>query len=118
MSIKGLVEEGQEVIITALPLYHIFALTANCLTFAQYGAKNVLIQFYLRQEFQPQSKSIMQLFISQKDINEVSEHRQDHGFGNYEQTIQFQDAAIVHDELGMWEDAGRFRILAQQSASI
>ena len=30
-------------LITALPLYHIFALTANCFTFFQIGAKNVLI---------------------------------------------------------------------------
>ncbi|MEE9322302.1 MAG: AMP-binding protein [Granulosicoccus sp.] len=36
-------EEGQETIITALPLYHIFALTANCLTFMKLGAMNVLI---------------------------------------------------------------------------
>lgn len=33
----------QDVIITALPLYHIFSLTANCLTFLKAGAKNVLI---------------------------------------------------------------------------
>ena len=37
------IEEGREVIITALPLYHIFALTANCLAFMKFGAKNVLI---------------------------------------------------------------------------
>ncbi len=36
-------EEGKEVIITALPLYHIFALTANCLVFLMMGARNVLI---------------------------------------------------------------------------
>jgi len=35
--------EGGEVIITALPLYHIFSLTANCLTFFKIGATNVLI---------------------------------------------------------------------------
>ncbi len=35
--------EGREVIITALPLYHIFSLTANCLTFFKIGATNVLI---------------------------------------------------------------------------
>jgi long-chain acyl-CoA synthetase len=35
--------EGEELIITALPLYHIFALTANCLTFMKIGASNVLI---------------------------------------------------------------------------
>jgi long-chain acyl-CoA synthetase len=35
--------EGAEVIITALPLYHIFALTANCLAFMKIGAQNVLI---------------------------------------------------------------------------
>lgn len=37
------VKEGEEVIVTALPLYHIFSLTANCLTFLKIGAVNVLI---------------------------------------------------------------------------
>jgi long-chain acyl-CoA synthetase len=37
------VEEGRELIVTALPLYHIFALTANCLIFMSLGAHNVLI---------------------------------------------------------------------------
>lgn len=37
------VRDGEEVIITALPLYHIFSLTANCLTFFKIGATNVLI---------------------------------------------------------------------------
>jgi len=35
--------ESRETIITALPLYHIFALTANCLTFIHLGGSNVLI---------------------------------------------------------------------------
>lgn len=35
--------EGKEVIVTALPLYHIFALTANCLTFMKIGGHNLLI---------------------------------------------------------------------------
>lgn len=35
--------KGQEIIVTALPLYHIFSLTANCLTFMKYGGENVLI---------------------------------------------------------------------------
>lgn len=34
---------GNQIVITALPLYHIFALTANCLTFLTLGATNVLI---------------------------------------------------------------------------
>ncbi len=34
---------GAEIIITALPLYHIFSLTANCLTFSSIGGLNVLI---------------------------------------------------------------------------
>lgn len=33
----------KEIIVTALPLYHIFALTANCLTFFKVGATNILI---------------------------------------------------------------------------
>lgn len=34
---------GPQTVITALPLYHIFALTANCLVFLKLGARNVLI---------------------------------------------------------------------------
>jgi len=34
---------GEEVIITALPLFHIFALMANALTYFRFGATNVLI---------------------------------------------------------------------------
>lgn len=33
----------EEVVIIALPLYHIFSLTANCLTFLNKGAKHILI---------------------------------------------------------------------------
>lgn len=36
-------KEGQEVAIAALPMYHIFALTLNCLGLLRYGAENVLI---------------------------------------------------------------------------
>ena len=36
-------DDSTEVIITALPMYHIFALTANCLTFMYIGGTNVLI---------------------------------------------------------------------------
>lgn len=35
--------QGNEIIITALPLYHIFSLTANCLYFTSVGGLNVLI---------------------------------------------------------------------------
>ena len=34
---------GGRVVVTALPLYHIFALTTNCLAFLPLGARNVLI---------------------------------------------------------------------------
>jgi len=37
------VRQGEEVIITAIPLYHIFALTANCLVFMKFGGLNHLI---------------------------------------------------------------------------
>jgi len=43
ISNDGKVQEGNETIITALPLYHIFALTANCLTYMRLGAHNILI---------------------------------------------------------------------------
>ena len=41
--ISTLIEEGKETIITPLPLYHIFSLTANCFVFGSIGARNVLI---------------------------------------------------------------------------
>lgn len=40
---KPLLKEGQEICITALPMYHIFSLTVNCLSFMKYGAHNILI---------------------------------------------------------------------------
>ncbi len=41
--IKGLIDDGKEVVITALPLYHIFSLTVNCMLFVKAGGKNILI---------------------------------------------------------------------------
>ena len=41
--IKNYIVEGKEIIITPLPLYHIFSLTANCFIFSSVGALNVLI---------------------------------------------------------------------------
>lgn len=41
--IQNNLKVGEEIIITALPLYHIFSLTANCLTFMKLGGLNVLI---------------------------------------------------------------------------
>jgi long-chain acyl-CoA synthetase len=35
--------EGEEIVITALPLYHIFALTGNCLVFMKIGGHNILV---------------------------------------------------------------------------
>lgn len=37
------ISRGQERIITALPLYHVFALTANCLVFLEQGGHNRLV---------------------------------------------------------------------------
>lgn len=37
------IKSGEEIIITALPLFHIFSFTVNCLTFLKIGAENVLI---------------------------------------------------------------------------
>jgi long-chain acyl-CoA synthetase len=41
--IYPLFKDGEDTIITALPMYHIFALTANCIVFFRYGAENILI---------------------------------------------------------------------------
>lgn len=41
--IKDFISDGKEIIITPLPLYHIFSLTANCFVFNSIGALNVLI---------------------------------------------------------------------------
>jgi long-chain acyl-CoA synthetase len=40
---KPKLRDGEEIVITALPLYHIFALTVNCLAMLKIGAHNVLI---------------------------------------------------------------------------
>jgi long-chain acyl-CoA synthetase len=41
--IGHVLEQGRETVVTALPLYHVFALTVNLLTFFRLGACNVLI---------------------------------------------------------------------------
>ncbi|MEE4245852.1 MAG: AMP-binding protein, partial [Kangiellaceae bacterium] len=41
--LNQIMQEGEEIIITALPLYHIFSLTANCMAFMKSGGLNVLI---------------------------------------------------------------------------
>ena len=41
--IKPELGDEQHMVVTALPLYHIFALTANCFTFFKIGASNLLI---------------------------------------------------------------------------
>ncbi|HTR58654.1 MAG TPA: long-chain-fatty-acid--CoA ligase [Casimicrobiaceae bacterium] len=41
--VKPSLGDARQVIITPLPLYHIFSLTANCLIFMTLGAENVLI---------------------------------------------------------------------------
>jgi long-chain acyl-CoA synthetase len=41
--IKPILGDKQHIIITPLPLYHIFSLTANCFIFSSIGALNVLI---------------------------------------------------------------------------
>jgi long-chain acyl-CoA synthetase len=41
--IKPFLEDRRETIVTALPLYHIFALTVSCLIFLRIGAANLLI---------------------------------------------------------------------------
>lgn len=38
-----LLRPGQELVVTALPLYHIFALTINCMFFIELGGKSLLI---------------------------------------------------------------------------
>jgi long-chain acyl-CoA synthetase len=37
------IKPGEETIITALPLYHIFALTCNCFIFLRFGGRSILI---------------------------------------------------------------------------
>ena len=41
--VKNHVTEGEELVVTALPLYHIFAMTANCFLFIRLGGTNLLI---------------------------------------------------------------------------
>ncbi len=41
--LSPLLREGEETVVTALPLYHVFALVANALVFMSLGGRNVLI---------------------------------------------------------------------------
>ncbi|MDE0573135.1 AMP-binding protein [Demequina sp. B12] len=41
--IRAVLDEGEASVIAALPLYHVFALTVNCIGFFRYGGHNVLI---------------------------------------------------------------------------
>ena len=41
--LKPFLKAEREIVITPLPLYHIFSLTANCLTFMTLGGENILI---------------------------------------------------------------------------
>ncbi len=41
--LKTAVGDERQIIITPLPLYHIFSLTANCIVFSNLGAENILI---------------------------------------------------------------------------
>jgi long-chain acyl-CoA synthetase len=40
---RGIIVDGEEIVITPLPLYHVFSFTCNCLTFFKHGGLNVLI---------------------------------------------------------------------------
>jgi len=40
---KDKIDYGHEIVITAIPMYHIFALTANALCYFFFGAKNILV---------------------------------------------------------------------------
>jgi long-chain acyl-CoA synthetase len=41
--LEDVIEPGKEMVVTALPLYHIFALQGNCLTYLKFGCSNLLI---------------------------------------------------------------------------
>jgi long-chain acyl-CoA synthetase len=41
--IQFLLRDGEEIVIAALPFYHIFSLTVNCLMFTSIGAHNIVI---------------------------------------------------------------------------
>ncbi|TRY29267.1 long-chain-fatty-acid--CoA ligase FadD [Aliiglaciecola sp. M165] len=41
--LETVIEPGKELVVTALPLYHIFALQGNCLTFVKFGCPSLLI---------------------------------------------------------------------------
>ncbi|QJR82201.1 long-chain-fatty-acid--CoA ligase FadD [Alteromonas pelagimontana] len=41
--LETVITPGEDLVVTALPLYHIFALLANCLLFLKYGCPNLLI---------------------------------------------------------------------------
>lgn len=41
--LAGSMQDGKEITLSPLPMYHIFAFTVNCMAMMSYGAKNILI---------------------------------------------------------------------------
>lgn len=42
-NIRAVLEDGDSTVIAALPLYHVFSLTVNCIGFLRFGGHNVLV---------------------------------------------------------------------------
>ena len=42
-NIRAVLEDGNSTVIAALPLYHVFSLTVNCIGFLRFGGHNVLV---------------------------------------------------------------------------
>ena len=58
---KPFLEEGREVMLTALPLYHVFAFTANLMIFFAVGGRNILIP-------SPRPMSNLRLVMEQEPV--------------------------------------------------
>ena len=86
--------EGREIIITPLPLYHIFSLTANCLTFMTLGA---------RQRADPQSARHPGIRQGDGEVQVHGVHRRQHAVQRARQQRRIREARL----LGAADHAGR-----------
>ena len=84
--VKPFLGDARHVIITPLPLYHIFSLTANCLIFMTLGAENVLIT-------NPRDIPGFVKEMAQASVHRI--HRREHSVQRAAQQRGFREARLL-----------------------
>ena len=97
---------AREIIITPLPLYHIFSLTANCLMFMTLGAENVLI---------PNPRDIPGFVKEMAQVPVHRVHRRQHAVQRAASTTPISRSSISRRCGSRWAAAWRCRRRSRSS---